>query len=227
MTFRLPLIAALALLPLAACDTHEAGQNIDEGGFGTPTMMNAMAMMGEADATQMLGHRFDAEVPTTVNFAFNEYVLTPEAQATLARQALWIKQFPEVKFSVYGYTDLVGTEAYNKGLGLRRARAAVDFLVSQGISRSRLQALVSYGETRPVVNTPGPEEKNRRSVTAVSGFARGYSGLLNGKYAEIIMRNYIASAAPTAGDSSSSSSSGSSSSSSSSSGSSGKTGSGG
>ncbi|MGV8987459.1 MAG: OmpA family protein [Cypionkella sp.] len=192
------IIAAIAILPLAACDpsgfTQEVGSGVDEGSFGTPTMMNQMAMMGEGDATQMLGHRFASEVNTTVNFAFNSSQLTPEAMATLSRQVTWIKRFPEVKFSVYGYTDRVGSEAYNKGLGLRRARSSVAYLIGQGISGSRLQALVSYGETRPVVNTQAPEERNRRTVTGVSGFAKGYAGQLNGKYAAIIMREYVESA---------------------------------
>jgi hypothetical protein len=99
-----------------------------------------------------------------------------------------------VRFSVYGHTDLVGTERYNKGLGLRRAQAAVAYLEGQGISGSRLVALVSYGETRPVVRTTAPEVRNRRAVTGVQGFAKGYSGLLNGKYAAIIMREYVESA---------------------------------
>lgn len=195
---RTPLIvAALALSTLAACDpassNKEVGSEI-EAGFGNATMINSMAMMGEGDATQMLGNRFAAEVNTTITFAFNQSALTPEAMATLSRQAAWIKRFPEVRFSVYGYTDLVGSERYNKGLGLRRAQAAVAYLVGQGISRSRLEALVSYGETRPVVNTSAPEERNRRAVTGVSGFAKGYAGLLNGKYAAIIMREYVDSA---------------------------------
>ncbi len=193
------LLATLALSTLSACDpttiNREAGFEVDEGGFGNATMYNAMAMMGEADATQMLGNRFASEVDPTINFEFNKSDLTPEAMATLARQATWIKRFPEVRFSVYGHTDLVGTERYNQGLGLRRAQTAVAYLVGQGISRSRLEALVSYGETRPVVNTPAPEVRNRRAVTGVSGFARGYAGLLNGKYAAIIMREYVASAA--------------------------------
>ncbi len=195
------IVAALALFPLAACDNtsflKEAGSEVDEGGFGNPTATNSLAMMGEADATQMLGHRFESEVTNTVTFSFNSSDLTPAAIATLTQQASWIKRFPEVRFSVYGHTDLVGSEGYNKGLGLRRAQAAVNYLVSQGISRSRLQALVSYGKTRPVVNTQSREERNRRAVTGVSGFAGGYAGQLNGKYAAVIMREYIDSGTRT------------------------------
>lgn len=193
------ILSALALLPLAACDTtafyREAGTaGASEGGYGNATTMNAAAMMGEGDARQLLSQRFANEVDTTVTFAFNRYDLSPQAAATLARQAGWIRQFPEIRFSVYGYTDLVGSEHYNKGLGLRRAQTVVNYLVSQGVSRSRLQALVSYGETRPVVQTQAPEQRNRRAITTVAGFTRGHSGLLNGKYAAVIMREYVASA---------------------------------
>lgn len=54
-----------------------------------------------------------------------------------------------------------------------------------------------YDETRPVVNTTAPEMRNRRAVTAVSGIPKGYSGLLKGKYAAIIMRKYVDSATRT------------------------------
>ena len=192
------LCTSLAILPLAGCDQtaflREAGSEVDEGGFGNPTMINGMAMMNAGDATLALGHRFADEVQTTITFAFNRSDLSPEAIAVLKRQADWIRQFPEVRFRVYGHTDLVGSNAYNYALGLRRANAVVAYLSSQGISRSRLEALVSYGETRPVITTQSPEQRNRRTVTEVSGFAKGYAGLLNGKYAAVIFREYVDSA---------------------------------
>jgi peptidoglycan-associated lipoprotein len=187
--FRFIAIGGLAIL--AACD-HEAGQNVDEGGFGTPTEINQLAMTGQA--TLALQRRFAAEVPTTVTFPFNESTITPEAAAVLTRQASWILQFPEVRFKVYGYADKVGSNGYNYNLGLRRARAVVAYFGSLGISRSRLQAVVSYGETQPVVLTEGPEQRNRRTVTEVTGFVKGSSGPLDGKYADIIYREYIESA---------------------------------
>ena len=192
------ILTTLALMALTGCDQtaflNEAGSEVDEGNFGNPTMMNGLAMTGELSATQALDSRFASEVTTTVNFAFNASTLSADAIPVLKRQADWIKQFPEIRFSVYGHTDKVGSEAYNKGLGLRRAQAVVAYLASQGISTSRLQALVSYGETQPVVNTPGPELRNRRAVTGVSGFAKGYAGKLNGKYAAVIFREYVDSA---------------------------------
>jgi peptidoglycan-associated lipoprotein len=123
-------------------------------------MNNTLVMRGEADVAVALNSRFQAEVPTMINFEFDSAVLDAQAQAILREQANWIRQFPEVRFRVYGHTDLVGSAAYNQQLGLRRAQAAVRFLETQGISRSRLEAVASFGKTRPLVNTPEP---NRRT----------------------------------------------------------------
>jgi len=192
------LMIGASLFVLGACDdatfNSEIGANLDEGGFGNPTMNNVLVMSGQRDYTISLANRFAAEVPSTVNFAFNSSQIDGEAAAALSRQANWINQFPELRFSVYGHTDLVGSNAYNKSLGLRRAQAAVNYLVAQGISRSRLQALVSYGETQPLVVTQDQERRNRRTVTEVSGFVQNHPAVLNGKYAAVIFREYVESA---------------------------------
>ena len=186
--------AALMVMGLAACDPSEfyseLGSDVDNGTFGNPTMNNELVMTGKIDAQVALGQRFANEVPTTITFAFNSSELTQETRAVLHQQANWIRQFPEVRFRVYGHTDLVGSNAYNKALGLRRAKAVVAYLASEGISTSRLEAVVSYGKTRPVIQTPGPEQRNRRTVTEVSGFVDNNPMVINGKYAAIIMRNY-------------------------------------
>ena len=190
-------LAGLALISLIGCTGEfyrEAGAEVDEGGFGNPTMNNTQLMSGEISATSALAGRFASEVPNTITFAFNESVLSTDAKNTLRRQADWIRQFPEVRFRVYGHTDLVGSNAYNKALGLRRAQATVAYLSAQGISTSRLEAVASFGETQPVVPTPGPEQRNRRTVTEVIGFVTGRGAGLNGKYAEVIFREYVESA---------------------------------
>lgn len=190
----LPMIAA-ALLSLAACDptnfTREAGAEVDEGGFGNSTMNNTMVMSGERDYTIALAERFAKSVPSTITFAFNSAELTPEARSALDQQADFIRQFPQVRFRVYGHTDLVGSNAYNKALGMRRARAAVAYLSSHGIGTSRLEAVVSYGKTRPIIQTSAPEQRNRRTVTEVSGFVKNNPMVLNGKYAQIIFQEYV------------------------------------
>lgn len=195
MTTRALLLITLSA-GLAACGNspsvdRQLGYEVDEGGFGTVTRTNSQIMSGEINATQIMASRFAQEVPSTITFEFNSATLTAEARQVLARQADWIRQFPELRFSVYGHTDLVGSNAYNQRLGKRRAQAVVNFFATQGISRSRLEALVSYGETRPVVATESPEAANRRTVTTVAGFAKRNGPPLNGKYAQVIMREYI------------------------------------
>jgi peptidoglycan-associated lipoprotein len=192
-----PLFVSVSLLALAACGSNfdrAVGAAADNGQFGNATMNNMLIQTGQKSFSVALGERFAAEVPTTITFAFNSAELTDEARTTLRNQADWIRQFPEIRFRVYGHTDLVGSNAYNKALGLRRAQAAVAYLTSQGINGARLEAIVSYGKTRPVIQTPGPEERNRRTVTEVSGLVSGHPTLLNGKYAAIIHRDYIQSA---------------------------------
>ncbi|MGB5870090.1 MAG: OmpA family protein [Albidovulum sp.] len=199
------LLITASVLALANCSREtniarsfyaEAGSEIETRDYGNSTAQNLAVQTGQRDYAIDLTRRFGADVPATVNFAFNSATLDGDAQAALMRQADWIRQFPEVRFRVYGHTDLVGSNSYNKALGLRRAKAAVAFLSSQGISRSRLEAVASFGETQPLVFVQSPERKNRRTVTEVSGFVKNNPLVLNGKYAEIIWRDYVQSAVP-------------------------------
>ncbi|MBV1866343.1 MAG: OmpA family protein [Marinosulfonomonas sp.] len=204
------ILAAVSVLTLAACENRdffadgelfdswnqEAGSFIDEGYFGNPTMNNTLIHSGDRRYVVNLNNRFASEVPPMVNFAFDSTVLDETSMASLRKQADWIKQFPEIRFRVFGHTDLVGSPAYNKRLGLRRARRVVSYLASQGVNRSRLEAMVSFGETQPLIVTQDRERKNRRTITEVSGFVENNSALLNGKYADVIFREYVTSATP-------------------------------
>lgn len=202
---RITLLTLAAATALTGCQQwstqlardldREVGTYGDQTLFGGSVARNVAINEGAEGYRIELDRRFAAEVTTMVNFDFNSAVLDAAAQATLREQANFIRQFPEVRFSVYGHTDAVGSNAYNRALGLRRAQAAVSYLVSQGVDRSRLEALVSLGETQPLVATPGRERANRRTVTEVAGFVEaGTAAPLNGRYAEIIFRDYVDSA---------------------------------
>jgi len=198
ISLSIAFIAGVSLLVVSGCErirsAGEAGRFLDEGRFGDPTMNNVLVMTGQRSYYEQLAERFAQEVPTTINFAFNSDELDVTSQNVLRTQAAWIQQFPEVRFSVYGHTDLVGSDSYNYRLGLRRARAAVNFLVAQGIDRDRLDALVSLGETQPLVATPNRELRNRRTVTEVSGFVQDNEMVLDGNYADIVYRTYTGQA---------------------------------
>jgi peptidoglycan-associated lipoprotein len=197
---RRTLMLGLAAAPLAGCaDAYlgpEVGIGLDEGNFGNPSAHNLLVQTGQLPFAVNLAERFNAEVPTMVNFAFDSARLDSAARTTLTRQAHWINQFPEVTFRVFGHTDLVGSARYNQALGMRRARTVVSYLVRAGVSRSRLEAVVSQGQTQPLIQTTNRERQNRRTVTEVSGFLQSHPMILNGQYAMIIHRDYIASAEP-------------------------------
>jgi len=194
-----PLLTTASLLALGACANtstswhKEAGVFLDSGSFGNATMNNVQIHNGERSYVVDLNNRFSQEVLSTVNFEFNSAKLDPDAQSVLRVQAHWIRQFPEVRFKVYGHTDAVGSNYYNKRLGQRRANAVVNYLVNQGVSRSRLEAVVSFGENQPLIATQKRERLNRRTVTEVSGFVDD-ERLMDGKYAAIVYREYVESA---------------------------------
>jgi peptidoglycan-associated lipoprotein len=194
--------AAIALTACSAPTSHdavytqfysEAGSLIDAGDFGNSTLNNRLVMTGERQYTFDLAKRFSSEVDSTVNFAFNSAQLEPQAQAILRQQAGWIRQFPEVRFRVYGHADAVGGNASNKSLGLQRAYAVVNFLAANGIGKSRLEAVSSFGEEQPLIVSEGRERRNRRTVTEVSGFVGGHPTVMDGQYAQIVYREYVAS----------------------------------
>jgi outer membrane protein OmpA-like peptidoglycan-associated protein len=200
MDRRFILSSGAAMLGLTACTTDmggstfgsPAGQQITDG-FGRATAHNIAVQNAklQREMVKDLTRLFASQVPATINFAFNSAKLDGLAQTALRQQAAWIKAHPAITFRVYGHTDKVGGNAFNKRLGLRRARAAVRYLVSQGVDRKKVEAVVSFGETRPLVSTDLQNQQNRRTVTEVKGFYNPNGGaLLDGKYAVGIYRRY-------------------------------------
>ena len=105
-------------------------------------------------------------VPDRVFFATNESVLTTASRETLRKQAGWLRKNSEITVVLEGHADERGTREYNLALGERRANAAKDYLMTYGISSSRI-SVISYGKERPVDagSNPLAWSKNRRSVT--------------------------------------------------------------
>jgi hypothetical protein len=124
----------------------------------------------EAAEIASLNSRFAAEVAPIVNFQFDKAVLTPAGMSILDAQAAWMRRFVNLRFSVFGHTDLVGSEGYNFDLAKRRAEAVVAYLAGKGVPSDQLEALVSYGEAKPLIATDVREALNRRTVTEVTGY---------------------------------------------------------
>jgi peptidoglycan-associated lipoprotein len=98
-----------------------------------------------------------------VFFDFDKAVIRPGDAKTLDASAAWLKQNANQLLLIEGHCDERGTNEYNLALGDRRAKAAMNYLVAQGISADRM-TVVSYGEERPVCteHTEACWAKNRR-----------------------------------------------------------------
>jgi peptidoglycan-associated lipoprotein len=82
-----------------------------------------------------------------VYFDFDESSLRADARETLRNHAECVKN-RTTPLQVEGHCDSRGTEAFNLGLGERRARSTKGYMVQLGDSRSQL-SIISYGESRP------------------------------------------------------------------------------
>lgn len=100
---------------------------------------------------------------SSVLFNTNSYTLSATADAALAKVAYNLKQFPNTDVTIVGYTDNTGTDAINDKLSLERAQAVRDYLETQGIASSRLQA-IGDGSNNPIASnaTAAGRAQNRR-----------------------------------------------------------------
>ena len=106
----------------------------------------------------------DAFGNVDVYFDYDSAVLTSDARALLKVKAEWLKANSGSRVVIEGHCDDRGSNEYNLALGDRRAEGAKTFLVTLGISASRL-VTVSYGEERPMNSgkTESAYAKNRRA----------------------------------------------------------------
>ena len=155
MTQRL-VLAFVAALAVAGCAT-------------TPPSRTATAQSAVNPSSTAY---FQTSVGDRVLFAVDEATLNAAARATLDQQAAWLARNPGYAALIEGHADEQGTREYNLALGGRRANAARDYLVRQGVSASRMRT-ISYGKERPiqVCSTEACYSQNRRAVTVLAAGA--------------------------------------------------------
>lgn len=105
----------------------------------------------------------------TVNFDFNSAALTTVSKSNLDKLAGVMLQYPDTNINVYGHTDSKGTAEYNLTLSQKRANSVIDYLVSKGIARTRLNAM-GMGEKDPIATneTEAGRAQNRRVEFAIT-----------------------------------------------------------
>ena len=84
-----------------------------------------------------------------IHFAFDKADIRPDDVKILDGNAAWLKANPNQLVLIEGHCDERGTAEYNLSLGERRAKAAMNYLISAGIEAARLTT-ISYGKERPV-----------------------------------------------------------------------------
>lgn len=98
-----------------------------------------------------------------INFDFDKAIIKPESKPTVNEVIRMMKQSPDLKLSINGYTDNVGTHEYNVKLSQARAAAVVEALAKAGIAADRLSS-AGFGDSNPIDDNGKPEgrAKNRR-----------------------------------------------------------------
>jgi peptidoglycan-associated lipoprotein len=99
----------------------------------------------------------------TIYFDFDKYNIRPDDAKALDGDAAWLKANADNLVLIEGHCDERGTNEYNLALGEKRAKAAMNYLVAQGVQASRI-TIISYGKERPVCTekTEACWAKNRR-----------------------------------------------------------------
>ena len=103
-----------------------------------------------------------------VTFEFDKATLTDVGRGRCYLIAQKLKEGKNVKIEIQGHTDYIGTDDYNKKLGMQRAETVKAELIRLGVDPSRIST-VSYGEDRPLIDmqTPWARAVNRRAEFVV------------------------------------------------------------
>jgi len=111
-----------------------------------------------------------AENVVTVFFDFDRSILKPEATDKLDSIYSVLAENPSATIQISGYTDGLGSVAYNNILSDKRARACANYLIQKGIESSRV-SFVSFGKCCPVEmeiingrDNPDGRSRNRRAL---------------------------------------------------------------
>jgi len=192
MTFRL-IATSLAVLTLTACATKPEVVPVDDTPVAeAPPVFEQVPPpppppVVQAPPPVIQAPDPNAPVPGSIEdfayqaggeprvfFGYDSYTLNADARAALTRQAQWLQTYSNVSAIVEGNADERGTREYNLALGARRADSVKAFLVSQGVSPSRLTT-VSYGKERPIDARSNEEgwSRNRNGHTNLSSGAIG------------------------------------------------------
>ncbi|QCT95308.1 OmpA family protein [Caminibacter mediatlanticus TB-2] len=103
-----------------------------------------------------------------INFDTNSAKIKPEYMPKIEKFAEFLKNHPDVKAEIQGYTDNRGSATYNMILSEKRAKAVYEALLKLGVNKDQI-TFVGYGEANPIASNDTAEgrAKNRRVVAKI------------------------------------------------------------
>jgi len=130
----------------------------------TPIQIDEVALTVEEKLSSEL-----IDVGDRVFFGYDESIINDESANTLQKQYQFLTRNPDISITITGHCDERGTREYNIALGERRGTAVKNYLISLGISSSRI-AVISYGKEKPTVE--GHDDwawtQNRTAITFIN-----------------------------------------------------------
>jgi len=171
MKMIVPILAITATLALFACAKKKEDIAVEPPPPARQQVQSTVPSDPQEDPLEADRRRLEELMNKIMNdeiyFEFDKAVLTPQAKDILTEVGDILKRESRFSISTEGHTDERGTEAYNMGLGMRRADAVVKFLTDYGV-RNRMDK-VSLGEESPKAtgNTEADYAKNRRAAFKV------------------------------------------------------------
>ena len=144
------------------CPGTPAGVAVDKDGC-PPVMEKVVILVSEPKVEEKIivaavEPKIVVLVFEDIHFEFNQSSLTPEAKVVLKKDIRILKENPNAKIRVAGYTSASGTEEYNQKLSERRAVAVREYLVTEGVIAQERLTIIGYGETHPAVVEAAPRE---------------------------------------------------------------------
>ena len=136
----------------------------NDGRDFTLNVLEVEAMVQEVTADAMYDALTkDGFMALYINFDTGKSAIKPESMPIVEQIAALMKAHTDLKLSIEGHTDNVGTAASNKTLSEQRAKAVLDAVVKQGIAANRMTA-VGWGQDKPIADnrTEEGKAKNRR-----------------------------------------------------------------
>jgi peptidoglycan-associated lipoprotein len=145
--------------------TKPVAQPADTSGGSTTANASAQRPIAAADSSSDSKSAAAVSAFETVYFDFDKSDLRQDARDVLSKNAaVLLKTQTAAKIKIEGHCDERGSAEYNLALGERRAKSAMQYLITLGVQADRL-SVISYGKEKPAVQGNDEEAwaKNRRA----------------------------------------------------------------